>query len=331
MSCLNPLVATLPREGAEDKRPRIRRDLERMWKYKNTTNLPKNHTYYADTGEVVETTFLPCRRCLSCLQKRARDWATRVTHEASLYESNMFLTLTYSNKNLPDNGSLCKRDVQLFFKKLRYYYPKQKLRYLYSGEYGDIKKTFRPHYHIALFNLDMDDKRYWKTVNKNAYYTSDVLEDIWSKGRIVIGDLSYESAAYIARYTYKKQFGEKAFQHYQRYDYLAQKIVSLTPEYSQSSTGGKDDGGIGFGWYQKFKTDLYPSDTCVMNGFVSKPPEYYDRLLQREDPDMYNYVKARRMAEMPEVSDLQFRRLEAKALVMKQRSTRLLRILDDGY
>ena len=272
MSCLNPMIASLKREGSEDMRPRILKDWTANWKRKRNIQLPDLIAHYRDTGELVENTLLPCRKCLYCLQVRSRDWATRCAHEASLHKHNAFLTLTYAPKHLPEYGSLCLDDMQKFFKRLRKANPDFKIRYFYSGEYGDVRKTFRPHYHVALFNLAIPAMQYWKSENKNNnhYYISSEMDKIWGKGRVVIGDLTYESAAYIARYTLKKKFGKESSSRYRRYHHPTGEIVQLKPEFSCPSRRG---GGIGKGWFEKYWRDLYPSDTCVMNGFVSKPPE----------------------------------------------------------
>lgn len=328
MSCLNPSIAYLQREGEIDMRPKFDKLATLRWK-KSGNQLPSRFSYYTDTGELVEQTLMPCRKCEYCLQVRSREWAIRCAHEASLHKHNSFVTLTYANQHLPEYGSLSLRDMQLFFKDLRYYFPHFELRYFYSGEYGDEKRTFRPHYHIALFNLEISDKRYWKTEHKNNnhYYTSPKLEEIWGKGRIVIGDLTYESAAYIARYTLKKKFGKQADSRYRRYHIPSGQIVQLKPEYSIPSRRP----GIGYGWFEKYWRDLYPSDTCVMNGFVSKPPEYYDKLLAKKDPDMYKRVKDKRKLEVSKIVDTSFRRLQAKQIAMQQRMSRLVRVLDESY
>lgn len=311
MSCFNPHVVQMPQEGSDRKRPIFRKDWEAKWK-KNNISLPDH------------LDLLPCRRCLGCKQKYSREWAARCMNEASLYESNLFVTFTYANEYLPKYGQLTKRDMQLFFKKLRFRFPDRRIRYYMCGEYGE-NFTKRPHYHAAIFNLELPDIKFWKVVNKHKYYKSQILEKIWGKGHLVIGEVTHESSAYIARYCLKKKYGTSAHSHYKAVVSTDGKVVRYQPEYSQASTGR----GIGYDWYQKFKSDLYPSDEYVINGFVSKPPQYYDRLLEQEDPDMYKQVKDKRR-KMIEVQsgDRQFRRLKAKELVTRQRMQRLVRILE---
>lgn len=43
---------------------------------------------------------LPCGQCIGCRLERSRQWAMRCVHEASLYEKNCFITLTYDDSHL---------------------------------------------------------------------------------------------------------------------------------------------------------------------------------------------------------------------------------------
>jgi len=62
---------------------------------------------------------LPCGQCIGCRLERSRQWAIRSVHEASLYDSNCFVTLTYSDSHLPRDCSLDPDAVPLFMKRLR--------------------------------------------------------------------------------------------------------------------------------------------------------------------------------------------------------------------
>ena len=81
---------------------------------------------------------IPCGQCRGCWLERSRVWAVRCTHEASLYEENSFVTLTYSTERLPPRGSLVHRDFQLFMKRLRKRYG-EGIRFIapeYSGNHS---------------------------------------------------------------------------------------------------------------------------------------------------------------------------------------------------
>lgn len=155
---------------------------------------------------------VPCGQCIGCRLEKSRQWAIRCEHEASLYTNNCFLTLTYNDKYLPINNSLNLRHFQLFIKKLRKKHGKN-IRYYHCGEYGEL--NLRPHYHALIFNFDFKDKIHYKTHKDNKYYVSKELDALWSDpetkeplGYCVIGDLTFESAAYVARYCLKKQLAK---------------------------------------------------------------------------------------------------------------------------
>jgi hypothetical protein len=195
---------------------------------------------------------LPCGRCIGCRLEKSRQWAVRMMHEASLYEENCFITLTY--EKMPPNDSLNKKHFQDFMKRLRKAYGGRTIRYFHCGEYGE--NFGRPHYHAILFNLDFNDKKYWSIVNGNKYYTSEKLNKIWGKGYCIIGSVSFDSAAYVARYVTKKITGEAAFEHYTDFDRETGEITrERDPEYATMSRRP----GIGSVWLDKFKTDVYPN------------------------------------------------------------------------
>lgn len=221
---------------------------------------------------------LPCGQCIGCRLERSRQWAVRCVHEASLYDDNCFVTLTYSPEALPVDGSLRKEDFQKFMKRLRFKYGKG-VRYYHCGEYGESFR--RPHYHACLFNFDFIDKRLYKTVNGNNLYISDSLSELWPYGFTLIGGVSFQSAAYVARYICKKIFGKDAESHY----------GVLKPEYTTMSRKP----GIGSAWLEKYKGDVYPHDFVVVNGRKMKPPKYYDTQFEVVYPEEFSCVKERRL------------------------------------
>lgn len=93
-----------------------------------------------------------CGKCIACLSSKRSDWAFRIYEEYKRSKSAAFITLTYSNRFLPDDG-VSKRHLQLFMKRLRKHVGGEKLRYYAVGEYGS--DFGRPHYHILLFNSDI--------------------------------------------------------------------------------------------------------------------------------------------------------------------------------
>lgn len=232
-----------------------------------------------------ESLVLPCGQCIGCRLERSRQWAVRCVHEASLHKENSFITLTYAPEHLPEDGSLDKRHFTLFMKKLRFKIAPIKVRYFMCGEYGE--QLARPHFHICLFGYDFPDKTLWKITNTGErLYSSEALSKIWGKGFVTLGSVTHESAAYVARYVMKKITGKgknklnkAGLSHYETIDDNGE-IHHLEPEYTNMSRRP----GLARGWFEKFGSDVYPSDQVVSKNGISKPPRYYDNLLEHADP-----------------------------------------------
>lgn len=222
---------------------------------------------------------LPCSRCIGCRLERSRQWAIRCVHEASLHPSNSFLTLTFDSEHLNKDGSLVKRDFQLFIKKLRKSLSPLKIRYFHCGEYGE--KLGRPHHHACIFGYDFPDKTVYKVNNGLPLFISPALSALWGNGFASIGELNWETAAYTARYIMKKRLGDDAE------DYYNGKI----PPYNTMSRRP----GIGAEWLTKYHKDVFPDDFIVIRGnTLCKPPKFYfDKVVDLE-PKLMVPVKQRR-------------------------------------
>lgn len=238
---------------------------------------------------------LPCGQCTGCRLKHSQEWALRCVHEASLYTHNCFLTLTYNDDHVPINGSLNKVDFRNFIKRLRDREKPRRIRYYQVGEYGD--RTSRPHHHAILFNYCPNDMvAIPSSKSGKDIYFSPYLEKVWGKGFVNVGEVTFKSAAYVARYCVKKINGnlkEKinentGLKHYERFCDLTGEIIEVLPEYSTMSRRP----GIGNNWLHNFKSDVYPKDFVTVNGHRKQPPRYYDRILQDNDPDLHDYLKA---------------------------------------
>lgn len=245
-------------------------------------------------GFIDKPVTIPCGKCIGCKLERSRQWAIRCVHESKLHENNCFVTLTYNNENLPKDGSLHLEHLQKFFKKLRKKYG-EGIRYFACGEYGD--KNSRPHYHICLFNHEFPDKEAWEQTRDYTTYRSKELEKLWTKGFSLIGALNFESAAYTARYVTKKITGENAEYYYRRVDETTGKIKNrIKPEFVVMSRGGrkKGSGGIGSEYYEKYKKDFYTIDSIILRGKKIKPPKFYDKKFEIENPEEWNEIKNNR-------------------------------------
>jgi len=238
---------------------------------------------------------VPCGQCIGCRLEKSRQWAIRCVHEASLYEKNCFITLTYAPEHLPKHGTLDKTHFQKFMKRLRKKYGKG-VRYFHCGEYGE--KNERPHYHACLFNFDFPDKKLFRNTRGHKLYTSDSLQKLWSTskgeplGFTTIGALTFETAAYTARYILKKVTGKRALYHYNLFDSLGEIIEERLPEYTTMSRRP----GIGKNWFEQYREDVFPGDFVVLKGKKLKPPRYYDKLYDVFSPTAAIKVKNNRKA-----------------------------------
>lgn len=293
----------------------------------------ENEIVFAERGRIHSTVILACGQCVGCRLERSRQWAARCMHEAQLHKHNSFITLTYRPENLPEHGNLRHRDVQLFLKKLRnalcrrgdlllssptitspnnslptsgqhrapdkargalYVPPAQlpKIKYYMAGEYGE--QFARPHYHICLFGIDFADKIYLRrSPTGNKLWRSPTLEKLWPHGYSSIGEVNFQTAAYVARYVMKKITGTKAKQHYEKIDLKTGEIIKIEKEYNQMSRRP----GIGKTWYEKFTTDIYPHGQMIVRGKKTNTPRYYDKLWEKQNPLSAEELRHQRFLE----------------------------------
>lgn len=296
-----------------------------------TDNGKQSIVFKRPSGTYLKDIKLPCGQCIGCRLKRSVMWATRCMHEAQLYNDNCFITLTFDDEHLPEDNSLDHDIFQRFMKRLRKEISPRKVRYFMCGEYGD--ESWRPHYHALLFNYDFPDKvTYDMSGSENPYYISEQLYRLWPYGFHLIGNATFETAAYVARYCTKKITGDMAEGHYNRiltdWDEVTGEItyikeVDLLPEYARMSTNP----GIGKEWFNQFKADLYPSDFIVTNnGTKVGIPHYYDKLLDNEDEFLLKQQKLKReMAARYQSQETTRDRLRAREFCKKEQAKQLKR------
>lgn len=275
-------------------------------------------------GDPTSNLKVPCGQCIGCRIDKSREWALRCHHEAQLHEKNSFLTLTYNDENLPHQGVLIKHHLQKFFKRLRTNLKRSgqcdKIRYYACGEYGE--KFARPHFHVCLFGYDFPDKYLHTVHNGNELYRSHFLEKAWPYGFASIGQLTFESAAYVARYILKKKNGKQAVHHYEQIDETTGEVFEMPKEFTTMSLRP----GIGHEWYQRFKSDCYPSDFAVHEGKKHRVPRYYDKILEKEHAELHSEIKQRRLeAALQHLEDNTPERLEAKEAVLTRKTQKLIR------
>ena len=214
--------------------------------YSNIKLSNSNKSYFDDDN--IRYMYVPCNKCKNCLSRSSNEKAVRTLDELYYYnydflskdekkeleysykllQNNVlytvhthhqykacFITLTYRDDAIPENYSLCRRDFQLFLKRLRRrletdclrklrelsftnsnyyniykdklfrkeYLKKHTYRVKFSGcgEYGEHFN--RPHYHLLLFNVPPIE-HYYK-----------IMGDCWKLGKVQIEAVRNVSAS----------------------------------------------------------------------------------------------------------------------------------------
>jgi hypothetical protein len=286
------------------------------WRSKLVNESGRRSIVFKESSGNGESVTVPCGRCIGCRLDRSKEWAIRCVHEASLHQDNCFITLTYNDAHLPPGGTLVKRDFQLFMKRLRKKYGK--VRYYMCGEYGSIydertklpikdslgrELIGRPHFHACLFGFDFGDKTIWRTKNGVTLYRSVALDNLWSDkrgpiGYTSVGSVTYESAAYVARYVTKKMNGDlkddkcaRGVGHYERLDEETGEITECVPEYTNMSRRP----GIAKEWLKKYHKEVYANDSVLFKFQEAKVPRYYDQVYDDIDGIHLEEVKDKRL------------------------------------
>lgn len=279
---------------------------------------------------------VPCGTCIGCRIERTRQWAIRCVHESKMHEQNCFITLTLEDKYLNKDRSLDKKVFQDFMKRFRKFIADDLLkepgqrqlvnhkspRYYHCGEYGETYG--RPHYHSAIFGFDFPDKVLFADLGENSLYTSKILSKIWGLGHCTVGALTYDSAAYVARYIQKKITGKAAVFHYNDFDIDTGEIIrERLPEYTTMSKG------IGKSFFEKYTADVYNFDHVIMKGKELRPPKYYDRLYELHSPEDFEKIKIDRRFKMEKYApDNTTERLAVREYLAKRQLDDLTRSLD---
>lgn len=195
-------------------------------------------------------------------------------HEASVHDANSFVTLTYAN----DPRSLDRSAFPTFIRRLRRRHSGLQVKYFHCGEYGE--RFARPHYHGLIFGFDFADKRPWRVSDQgHQQYRSAELESLWPFGYSSLGPVTFETAAYTARYCTKKITGDRAAAHYD----------GREPEFMSCSKG------IGAEWFRRYAGETYRDDSIVARGHEQRPPRYYDKKFAELDPDAMRQVELARI------------------------------------
>lgn len=278
-------------------------------------HLDKTHEEMKSLGYVPLA--IPCRKCAGCRIDYAKDWAVRCQLESQTTVGDCwFVTLTYDDDHLnfaPVEDymlpTLCKRDLQLFFKRLRK--SGKEFRYFFCGEYGP--KTCRPHYHGIMFGLWLDDLDLYSNKDGLQLYTSKFLTDMWKKGNVIFSRYSYATGAYIAKYITKSQFPDSAFDGETDCRQKPFLLMSRNP-------------GIGRAYLDQHPDYIDGDRVYVVRGdrvVAVRPPKYSDYLLDKSDRDKLLSIKEFRRSVSSDPLELL---TDSGQLALDQRSEHLSRL-----
>lgn len=271
--------------------------------------------------KVANGTF-PCGHCLACRISKAREWSARLMHELPYWDKAVFVTLTYDSEFLPKNHSLVKKDLQLFFKRLRKSLNGRKIKYYACGEYG-TKKQFkflgkilpylngfgRPHYHAIIFGVGNNPADI--SIIKSCWRKC-----VWSnfQDKKAFGTVTADSCRYVSDYIFKKYSGEKAKEAY------INKGVEVPFKISSQ--------GLGLRYCLDDSTNLSNNFSFTFRGHPCGLPRYYvDKLgLTLEDQNENNFNKWKNYAErkkinLCDVAEEQDRQRRQRALTLEARTT----------
>lgn len=289
----------------------------------------------------LEAIEVPCGKCIGCRLDYSRQWADRCMLEAKQYPKNhnWMITLTYDPENITMRpganretgelelvGTLVSEDLTKFMKDLRrfykYHYNHENIRFYACGEYGP--QTYRPHYHLIIFNTPIkpEELEYFFT-NKEGdkIYLCEKIQKIWGKGQITVGEVTWNSAAYVARYVMKKRKGKESKKYY--------KLLNVEPEFVRMSRKP----GIAYKYFEEHKDEIYEADEIIINNKkgeakVIKPSKYYDRLYDLDSPEAMKAIKERRkkMAEISEKNKLSKTSLDKETYLAQCEQNKIVQI-----
>lgn len=236
---------------------------------------------------------IPCGGCFGCRMDYSESWAVRLEGEAMTSRRSSFVTLTYSQENVPWYG-LDLDDLQRFLKRLRKRSP---LRYFAAGEYGP--STNRPHFHLALFGVDLEERQ----------EHSAILDEVWPLGFNTCSEFTPGRARYIAGYAVKKQQGPRSEAELVC-NFETGELVTRRREFCVMSRRP----GIGRLFFDRYRSDFLRGYVVDRGGVRRRLPRYYKTLL-RQDPDYVVREEERTAEYLASLPDLTWqedlRRLDA--------------------
>lgn len=318
MQCVTPMIRyyqDVPKSYPEEKLAQriIPRNevFERLQKNENLIRgLQRLNDDLEKKGSVWRYQAIPCQHCYACKLRYSADWAIRIMKEVEKTEHNYFVTFTYDELNLPiatkshyegqtwENpgdwtGTLEPKDINKFLNTLRKRFERKGhdgIKYFYCGEY--CPTSGRPHYHMILMNCPLDITQFYSfkldPTTKKLHWKSKELDEVWkNKGFIDISEVTFASAAYVARYCMKKLSDEV-----DKTKYFEQGKL---PEFVRMSRRP----GIGVDFFNENHKNIYTNDSILMKNFHGeiahyKPPKAWDKKFKELYPEEWEKIKISR-------------------------------------
>ena len=238
-------------------------------------------------GRVFRELKIDCTKCLGCRKRYKQEWTARVLLEDQLQEHGLFTTLTYDAENVPDDWGLPYRDVQLYHKRIRNMFGIAP-RFVNVGEYGEEKG--RPHWHELMWGINPGDlKPKGKGSRGDQLYGSKVLDSLWQKGGVRVGELNAKTAAYVVGYHLKSLDTKREGAYDFRDPDTGEWFTRENPRMRTSRNPG-----IAAQFYEMFPDDIWPKGYVTKDGKKLIAPRYYLNKLEKHNPQMHAEVVAQR-------------------------------------
>lgn len=306
MSCYHPLVREEDETRWVTAKDGHRYHPAKIYSWDRLEDLDKKYNFKMKKWELI-----PCGKCIGCRLDNSRDWANRGYLESIYSKNNYFVTLTYDENHIviPEElefegityteteeitwkGTLIPSHLKTFINTLRKIFEREynhtDIRYVACGEYGGEGK--RPHYHLILFNCPFPVESFYNPrINweKNTYYQNEIIERAWTKGISNITEASWNTIAYVSRYITKKINGTNSELYY-----------TIQGQDQKEFFRASNRPGIGFQYYEDNKKEIYEKDAILIKrgkkSIWEKPPEYFDKLFEKEEPEKFKEIKEKR-------------------------------------
>lgn len=253
-----------------------------------------------------------CGKCLGCQLDRSSSWATRAVHEARYFDRKCFLTLTWRDEDMPGNPGEARYEIRKFQVRFRKEFGSGH-RFFGCMELG--KQFCRPHGHLLVYGEDFKAGAFAVPGGSREHplWSNPVLDRLWPFGFASVGELTQESASYVARYVVKK-VGQPS---------TVRLVHPVTGEVAEWPTVYRPfyplRPALGVRFLEEFSEDVW-SGLRARGGARIPIPRAYSKRLKADDPERHDQLVQDRIQAMTAKRDLSEespQRMAVKAEVMR--------------